>query len=561
MENHQNKMKIAVSTTFPESYWDICAAEMFVGFNEFWPEECKLFIGLDALPDDRYKELYDKIYAASHNAREFFIGNEFSQEQIDFIKRNKESDNNKDYKLQVVRFSYKIFSLWRTMQHVKALGYDYLIWLDADVITKRSINIDDLKKCLPDEGQDISFLGREGAPHSECGFIAYRVNDVTNQFITDMVAMYIDDSVLTLKGWTDCHIFDHLRKDLSCKNLSHGIPGYHVWPLSPLGQFMDHRKGPRKINGGDKIMKKQKTHVALPSNAQQGYTLQNMEIKTRNCVEHAVILDQIKQNLMKITNFAKICKKNDEEVVIASAGDSLNRSDIMPFVERGIKIVAVKHAIERLKSWGIKPWACVLLDPRPHVEAFVKKPDRDVIYFVASMVHPSVVDALLENKCRVIGYHALVGADEGKVLRPDDFVVSGGSATATRSICLLSEVLGFQKFHLFGYDLSHPAKPDMSVKSEDGAPKNYEIQIDAHTWGNQMVKKTFWTEGQFLAQAKELETLYKDDKLDITIYGDGIAGWNFKHWKQYMQWAKEYTAGLNKRREKSFNVNDWLSSL
>ena len=119
----------------------------------------------------------------------------------------------------------------------------------------------------------------------------------------------------------------------------------------------------------------------------------------------------------------------------------------------------------------------------------------------------------------------------------------------------------FQKFHCFGYDLSHAAKPDMSVLSEDGAPKYYEIKIEASTWGNKVVSKTFWTEGQFLAQAKELEELYKNGKLDITIYGDGIPGWNFKHWKQYKKWVDEYVAGLDKRREKAFNVNDWLASI
>lgn len=199
-------VKIACCTTFPEDYWDICAAEMVAGFNEFWPQECQLFIATDNLPEDKYKEIYQKIYAISHKQREFFMGNTFDKDQIDFIERHKNDDPGKDYKFHVVRFSYKVFALWRTMQHIKPLGYDYLIWLDSDVITKRKIDIEDLKKWLPGDDQLCSFLGRMTAPHSECGFVAYRVNNEAEKFISDMKKMYIDESVLTLPGWTDCHI-------------------------------------------------------------------------------------------------------------------------------------------------------------------------------------------------------------------------------------------------------------------------------------------------------------------------------------------------------------------
>lgn len=550
-------MKIAVATTFPLDYWNVCAAEMVASFQQNWPEKCTLFVGLDNLPQETFAEYHQKLTDVSRSNM-LFVSNDFDKQQLDFLERHKNDEQPQDYRFQCVRFSYKIFNLYRTAMHAKQQGYDYVIWLDADVITKKAIKMKDLQKWLPNEDQVVSCLDRIEMAHSECGFVAYRLDDTGVKLLTEMRNMYIDDSVLSLSGWTDCHVFDHLRKThgYKSKNLSEGLPGHHVWNLSPLGQFMEHHKGNRKFNDGLKATpKKQKPQK------QQAMSLDSMDIRTKNCVDHTVILDQIKQNIMQINTWVNICKFNDEEVVIASAGDSLCRDDIMPYYERGVKIVAVKHAVERLLEWGIKPWACVLLDPRPHVENFVKKPDKDIIYLVASMVHPSVVKTLLDNKCKVIGYHALVGAKEETVLRSNDFLVSGGSATATRSIGLLNEVFGFKKFHCYGYDLCHYSKPDMVEKTEDGNQKYFEIELTIQTWGNRTVKKTFWTEGQFLAQSKELADLYKSNKdIKIVVYGDGMAGWNYRHWMQYKAWASKFDDVLAMKREKGFSVNDWISA-
>lgn len=550
-------MKIAVCTTFPLSYYDICSAEMIETFNKYWPDECELFIGLDQLPEAQLKETHSKILEISKEGRDFFIGNDFDKEQVEFLKRHEKDEKTDNYRLQVARFSYKIFSLHRVAQYCTD-KYDYLIWLDADVITKKQITLDDLKKFLPEDNQVFSYLGRKDSPHSECGFVGYNMKYKAASFIERMQKMYVTDAVLTLPGWTDCDILDHLRGKFAegqeaFKNLSEGVQGTHVWPASPLGEFMEHRKGKRKLKN---IAAKTKPK------AESGFSLDKMEIKTKNCIDHDLIRAQIKENISLIKNWAQICTYNDEEIVIASAGPSLNREDLMPFYERGIKIVAVKHAVERLLEWGIKPWACVLLDPRPHVENFVKSPNKDIIYFVASMVHPSVVRTLLDNNCKVIGYHALVGAKEQEVARKGDIGVSGGSGTATRCICLLNEMFGFKTFHCFGYDLCHHTKPDFAEKTDDGNQKNYEVELTASSWGGKIAKKTFWTEGQFLAQAREIADLYKMNKnINITIYGDGIAGWAYKHWKQYEAWGKQFRADIDNNRGKYLDVNRWIDAI
>lgn len=532
-------MKIAVCTTFPLDYWDVCAEEMVRTFNDYWPKECDLFIALDNLPDDKYKDIYAKIENVSKEGRDYFVSNNYSPEQEKFLSEHKD-DYSKEYRFHVCKFSYKVFALQQVVHHAEQQGYDYLVWLDADVITKQAFTVEKLLEWLPND-ESVSGMWRKDAPHSECGFVGYHMRDAKS-IIDNMVQMYTSGSVFQLSGWTDCHVLDEVVKDIQVKNLTKDVSGWHVLPQIDMGNYLEHRKGNRKVT--DK----------KPS----AMDLKNIEIKTKNCIPNELIQSQVKENLFQMTKWVDLCQYNNEEVVIVSAGESLNPDDLKPFVDKGVKIVAVKHAIDRLKEWGIKPWACVLLDPRPHVEKFVQNPDPDVIYFVASMVHPSVVKALNDHNCKVIGYHAFVNAGEANVLRKGDYLVSGGSATSTRCIGLLNECLGFKKFHLFGYDLCYFAKPEKQV-FEEGQNKYVEVTLAEPTWGNKQVKKTFWTEGQFLAQAKELADLYKgENSLNITVYGDGIGGWSYKNWKLYKQWGDKFRADLNKKREKGLDVNGFI---
>lgn len=543
-------MKIAVCTTFPLHYWDLCAEEMVRTFNDFWPKECTLFIGLDQLPDDQYKDMYAKIENASKAGRDYFVSNNFSPEQVEFLSKTTD-DLTKPYRFHAAKFSYKVFALQQVAQHAAQEGYDYLIWLDADVITKGPISLEKLMEWLPKDNNMISYLGRKDAPHSECGFIGLSISEEWGKtFLNMAVSYYTSGKVFELPGWTDCDVFDDLMKDVDKKNLTENIPGWHVMPQIDMGKYLEHRKGNRKVTA-----KKPDNKVSGPM------SMNDVTIKTKNCVDDHVIQSQIKENIYQIRKWVQPLPYNDEEIVICSAGESLNRDDILPFYERGVKIVAVKHAIDRLTEWGIKPWACILLDPRPHVEKFVQKPDKDVIYFVSSMVHPSVVRTLNENKCKVIGYHAHVNAGESAVLRPGDYMVSGGSATATRGISLLNECLGFKKFHLFGYDLCYFAKPEKQETLPDGQQKYIEITLKELGWGSKVFQKTFWTEGQFLAQAKELADLYKgENPLNITIYGDGIGGWSYKNFKSYKEWGLKFRDILNELRNKGQSVNEWIRS-
>ena len=556
--------KIALCTTFPNDYWNLCAAQMLAGVKNYWPEDIKIYIQLDEQDKASFKEMNDKILGVMGEGRIFMAGL-WDEDQKEFVERWKDHKP-ESYLFDVVRFSHKVFALEKCAAALKDT-VDYLIWLDADVITKKPIDYEWLKEVLPGEGEVCSYLGRNQADnlvdYSECGWVAYNM-EYAPTFLQNVKALYVNDEIKSLTGYTDCHAFDAMRNawaELNFKNLSAGVKGTDVWPFTKLAEKMVHRKGNRKI---------QKPDIQAPQQQQIPVVdVDNLQIKTKNCLDHKKIVENVNKNLSQIRNWVTICNPVISEythkprnIVICSAGPSLPMyiEEIKEHQKAGATIVAVKHALETLEQRGIKPDICVLLDPRAHVEGFIARPDPEVVYFVASMCDPSVVKTLNDHKCTVIGYHALVNAGETSQMISADLPVSGGSATSTRSIAVFADMFGYTDFHLYGYDLCHYQKPDFNEKADDGQPKYLEVNLGSHSYDNQYVTRTFWTEGQFLAQANELRNLCRDRKdLNITIYGEGIAGWEYQHRLLYEKFKSEYSARIEEQRRNAPDLDDFIN--
>jgi hypothetical protein len=490
----------AVITTFPNNAWNVYAEEMLKSFVKYWPQEIPLLVQLDdATLEAQVKKILRPIDAVA-------VG--WEKPHFDFVSRNQSKDDPNNYRHQTTRFCHKVFAIKRARDAIekqKAENLDaprYLIWMDADVITNRPISMEDIQKCLPDGA--VSYLGRKDWPHSECGWLAFDMENEGGVFIDVWHGLYVSDEILKLLETHDSWAFDYVKNSKDAPkttNLTEGKPGMDIWPHSPMGEWSTHFKG--------------------PANKQKMGNMSGIQIQTKNSIPNEQIHSHIKENQSLIKNWIMECELNDEEIVVVSAGPQMIPEDVLEDYNSGKKIIAVKHALGPLERAGIKPWGCILLDPRPHVLDFVDDPDKDVLWFVASQVDPKVTMKLLAHGCEVWGYHAAVGAEEGLLtsLQPHS-VVSGGSATATRGLYVLRH-LGFHNFKLFGYDLCFPDKPDMNKLDEIGQPKYLEITV---SWNDPQsnLKKCFWTEPQLIAQFEEIRTLIDTNTFKMTAVGDGI---------------------------------------
>lgn len=496
---------IAVITTFPTYSWEIYSRSMLVSFVANWPNQIPILIKLD---DDSLVDMLDPFLRPTDAVA---IGHD--KDHADFVARNKDKDKADNYRHQPIRFCHKVFALKyalgtiNRMREAKEAVPRFLIWMDADVVTNRKVTFDDLKLCLPKEGDAVAYMGRKDWPHSECGWLAFDLENGGDVAIEKFVSHYLDDSVLSMKQNDDSWVFDQI--DVKKTNLTPDAKGMDVWPQSPMGKWSTHYKGPvAKANLGRPLMESK-------SIGNRG----NVVIQTRNAIPHEDLRKNIEENQKLITNWIRPCILHDEELIMVSAGPSLIAEELRK--EKGKRIVAVKHALEPLKNAGIKPWSCILLDPRPHVNDFVKSPDKDIIWFIASQVEPSVTKKLLDNGCTVWGYHASVNAGEEELTKKQPYaVVAGGTATATRGLFVLNH-LGFKKFKLYGYDLCIYDKPDMNERDKDNQPKYLEISIG---FNDRSVnnKRCFWTKPELIAQFEELNDLIKNERFEFEAFGDGM---------------------------------------
>lgn len=499
----------AVCTTFGTDHWQSYAKQGLESFIAFWPKEIPILVQLD---DDLLMPDVQKIIREGDGVKAGW-----EEDHAEFVKRNKDKDDPQDYRKQAVRFCHKVFALSYALDSIKrakeagALDVPrYLIWLDADVLTTRQVTFDDIKSCLPKEGDAVSYLGRKDWPHSECGWLVFDLDNGGDKLIEAMIAAYVSDSVFKMEQWHDSWVFDvTIKGSFQATNLTPSATGMEVWPQSPMASWSRHYKGP--------IAKQELMHKAAPKS-----TTRQLKIQTQNSIPDDSIHRNIIENQAQIKNWIGTCLRTDDEIVVVSAGPMLIAEDLRDEVKAGRKIVAVKHALEPLKKAGIKPWACILLDPREHLYDFVREPDKDIVWLVASQVTPKAVRHLLDKGCNVWGYHASVGAKEDQYTQNQpDAIVSGGSATATRGLYVL-EKLGFRKFRLFGYDLCVPDKPDLSEKDQYGQPAYFEISLDAKM-PNYEAKRGFWSKAELLAQYEEFKQILSTKDWEIRAFGHGIA--------------------------------------
>lgn len=506
-------LAIAVCTTFPNNSWDIYAKRMLESYVSNWPDCVPILVQLD---DKLLAEEINKIIRPHDGLK---CG--WEKDHYEFVERNKGRDDPQNYRKQAVRFCHKVFALKYALDSVnkaKAEGHAdacrYLFWLDADVLTTRKVTMDDLAKCLPKEGDAVSYLGRKDWPHSECGWLAFDLDNGGEKIIDEIHKQYIGQTIFSYKEWHDSWVFDKLcdKEIYKRTNLTPNAIGMEVWPQSPMAAWSRHYKGP--IAKSELINDKPKK--------QKGGSMQPLKIETVNSLPNENLHKNILENQTQIKNWVLPCKKTEDEIVVVSAGPMLIADDLHDEIAAGRKIVAVKHAIKPLKEAGIKPWACILLDPRDHVYDFVENPDKDIIWFVSSQVTPKAVKSLLDAGCQVWGYHASVGADEDQFTEKQPHsIIHGGSATATRGLFLL-EKLGFYKFRLYGYDLCLSEKPDLSERDERGQPRNFEISM-GYQLPHYKATRWFWSKGELLAQADEFRQILASQKdWHIKAFGNGI---------------------------------------
>jgi len=219
------------------------------------------------------------------------------------------------------------------------------------------------------------------------------------------------------------------------------------------------------------------------------------------------MLEHVRSALGRNLPLPQLCRPHGRTLSVAGGGPSL--SETYPQLD-GV-IVTANAGLGFLLSKGITPWACGLLDARPHIADLIE-PHPGVFYFVASICHPSVFDKL--KGCKVVLWHPSGMPGIADVLPPSTDMIAGGTTMGMRWINL-GHYMGFRKFEMHGLDSSYRgdqthAYPD----SRDGKAGTIEIN-GYRTDNNFLTQCTDWFQ---LAEMFALD----DDKPQVNFHGDGL---------------------------------------
>lgn len=193
---------------------------------------------------------------------------------------------------------------------------------------------------------------------------------------------------------------------------------------------------------------------------------------------------------------------------------------VVPFLEeirekaKTLPVLALKGAHNWLLEHGIVPTFACALDPQQARAKCFKDPRDDVVYLLASTVHPDTWVHLSGKK--VMLFHQYFCKEQRDLPEwQDKTLLTGGCSTGTRALPLMY-FCGFRHFQLYGYDSC--VAPDQTYKLEGVQVKNGSEVFPVYVG-----EKEFHTTTSLYAQVQDLRgVLWSMPGCTVEAYGEGI---------------------------------------
>ena len=217
-------------------------------------------------------------------------------------------------------------------------------------------------------------------------------------------------------------------------------------------------------------------------------------------------------------------QQNDLEIMLLAGGPSLDEfeDEIIRKRSEGMLLVTTNGSYNWCLERGLKPSAQIVVDAREFNKRFVIPHSAGCRYLLASQCHPETVRAApLEQ---VVLWHAGSASAVKESVEYFDklnrrarqyFPIMGGSTVMLRAIPLMV-MLGYRKFHIYGFDSCVMEGRHHAYVQEENDRK---FLMDV-TVGNRTFKCHAW----MLVQAQQFIDMQKmiAPVVEMAVYGDGL---------------------------------------
>jgi hypothetical protein len=230
-------MKIALMTSFNQSYYDSYGKYLVNSFIKYWPKEVTLYV---------YNEDMNFVSSASNvKSMGFDLGENYKE------------FNSRDHKPRIKVFAKKAFSWLHACKNIEA---DRIIWIDSDCQTIKKVPLSFIESICPND-KLTAHMGiwyhdkktREGNVKldvpiycPETGFnVINKTHPLFKTFIETYEDYYMSDKGTQLRRFYDNDVFGAVVKTLPDKNFVELNPDFHKTPMrrTILGEYFEHYKG------------------------------------------------------------------------------------------------------------------------------------------------------------------------------------------------------------------------------------------------------------------------------------------------------------------------------
>jgi SAM-dependent methyltransferase len=228
-------------------------------------------------------------------------------------------------------------------------------------------------------------------------------------------------------------------------------------------------------------------------------------------------LSNIRANVAQRYREVEYCEGQDTEVMLLAGGPSLAKfeDDIRYQRSNGMPIVTTNGAYNWCLERGITPSAQVILDSREFNKRFVEPVVPNCRYLLGSTCHPSVLASVPREQLWM--WHSPVAKDaiDAEYGNHTWFPIHGGSTVMLRAMVLL-QLLGFRKFHVYGFDscLSDGAHHAYAQ------PENDQERITEILVGGRSFTCHYWMVVQARDYIEMVKRMLQD--CEMAVYGDGL---------------------------------------
>jgi len=203
--------------------------------------------------------------------------------------------------------------------------------------------------------------------------------------------------------------------------------------------------------------------------------------------------------------------------------------DIKRLKSQGWDLFTVNGAHDWLIEQGIFPNACVAMESQDVVDTFIRNPQHDCTYYLASQVNPKLFTRLVRGGFKVVMFHAELDDETTSLIETLDKepTIMAGVPTVGLHTLGVIYTLGAKKVNVYGLDSSHRGAVDHAYDNSQQAPI---IPLEFIFKGQRFISTGTWA-SQADRFAK-MWPMYFRLGMRIEVFGDGLLPAMYAHEKE-----------------------------